>query len=291
MISDVRVINELVQRESAFIEPVLTEVRKVIVGQDGMVERIVIGLLTGGHVLLEGVPGLAKTLTVKTLCNTISAKFQRIQFTPDLLPADVIGTVIYNQQRGVHQQHRNMQRDGRRAASRGLRPLSRARVQARTFSSMGRQMEIRSLVSSMSSTILRNATPPFELVADGGANLRTRRYGSYHDNIVPQVEASGVGPSATLSATVLAPVSGHVGAESARQWAKTDTFSIYVQHGNGPRTTLASNVRSTDLVTSHDIKVPLKKGEITKVFYDRSGSAGVAGFPSGRTIEIVWNGN
>ncbi len=100
MYSDVRAINELVQRESAFIDPILHEVRKVIVGQDQMVERILIGLLTGGHVLLEGVPGLAKTLTVKTVANTVHAKFSRIQFTPDLLPADVVGTVIYNQQSG-----------------------------------------------------------------------------------------------------------------------------------------------------------------------------------------------
>jgi len=100
MYSDVRAINELVQRESAFIDTVLHEVRKVIVGQDHMVERIIIGLLTGGHVLLEGVPGLAKTLTVKTIASTISAQFQRIQFTPDLLPADVVGTVIYHQKTG-----------------------------------------------------------------------------------------------------------------------------------------------------------------------------------------------
>lgn len=100
MYSDVRVINDLVQRESAFVDPILHEVGKVIVGQEAMVERILIGLLTGGHVLLEGVPGLAKTLTVKTVCDTIHARFQRIQFTPDLLPADVVGTVIYNQQRG-----------------------------------------------------------------------------------------------------------------------------------------------------------------------------------------------
>ncbi len=100
MYSDVRAINELVQRESAFIDPILHEVRKVIVGQEQMVERILIGLLTGGHVLLEGVPGLAKTLTVKTVANTVHADFSRIQFTPDLLPADVVGTVIYNQQSG-----------------------------------------------------------------------------------------------------------------------------------------------------------------------------------------------
>jgi len=100
MSSDVRVITEMVQRESAFIDPILHEVQKVVVGQEEMVERILIGLLTGGHILLEGVPGLAKTLTVNTLCKTIHAKFQRIQFTPDLLPADVVGTVIYNQRSG-----------------------------------------------------------------------------------------------------------------------------------------------------------------------------------------------
>jgi MoxR-like ATPase len=100
MYSDVRAINELVERESAFIENITSEVAKVIVGQEHMVERLLIGLLTSGHVLLEGVPGLAKTLTVRTLCETVSAKFQRIQFTPDLLPADLVGTVIYNQQSG-----------------------------------------------------------------------------------------------------------------------------------------------------------------------------------------------
>jgi len=97
---DVRALNELVAKESSFVDKLLNEVGKVIVGQTYMVERILIGLLTGGHVLLEGVPGLAKTLTVRTLCDVISAKFARVQFTPDLLPADLIGTVIYNQQRG-----------------------------------------------------------------------------------------------------------------------------------------------------------------------------------------------
>jgi MoxR-like ATPase len=98
--SDVRALNELVAKESAFVDRISNEVGKVIVGQTYMVERILIGLLTGGHVLLEGVPGLAKTLTVRTLCDAISAKFARIHFTPDLLPADLIGTVIYNQQKG-----------------------------------------------------------------------------------------------------------------------------------------------------------------------------------------------
>ena len=97
---DVRALNELVAKESVFIERVTQEVGKVIVGQKSMIERILIGLLTGGHILLEGVPGLAKTLTVRSLCQAISAKFSRIQFTPDLLPADVVGTVIYNMQRG-----------------------------------------------------------------------------------------------------------------------------------------------------------------------------------------------
>ena len=94
---DVRVINELVHKQSAFVEKLTAEVGKVIVGQKAMIERILIGLLTGGHVLLEGVPGLAKTLTVKTLADALAMKFQRIQFTPDLLPADIVGTVIYNQ--------------------------------------------------------------------------------------------------------------------------------------------------------------------------------------------------
>jgi MoxR-like ATPase len=96
---DVRVINEMVQQQSAFVENLSAEVGKVIVGQKPMVDRILIGLLTGGHVLLEGVPGLAKTLTVKTLADALSMKFSRVQFTPDLLPADIVGTVIYNQSR------------------------------------------------------------------------------------------------------------------------------------------------------------------------------------------------
>jgi MoxR-like ATPase len=96
---DVRVINEMVQQQSAFVDNLTAEVGKVIVGQKAMVDRILIGLLTGGHVLLEGVPGLAKTLTVKTLADALSMKFSRVQFTPDLLPADITGTVIYNQSR------------------------------------------------------------------------------------------------------------------------------------------------------------------------------------------------
>jgi len=97
---DVRALNELVAKESGFLGDLTAEVGKVIVGQTYMIERILIGLLCGGHVLLEGVPGLAKTLTVKTLCDAIGAKFSRIQFTPDLLPADLIGTVIYNNAKG-----------------------------------------------------------------------------------------------------------------------------------------------------------------------------------------------
>jgi len=97
---DVRALNEAIAKESAFVDDLITEVGKVIVGQTYMIERILIGLLSSGHVLLEGVPGLAKTLTVKTLCDTIEAQFARVQFTPDLLPADLIGTVIYNHQEG-----------------------------------------------------------------------------------------------------------------------------------------------------------------------------------------------
>jgi MoxR-like ATPase len=96
-----RALTELVQAESKFIDDILSEVGKVIVGQPTMVERLLIGLLARGHVLLEGVPGLAKTLTVRTLCDVIQAQFARIQFTPDLLPADLIGTVIYRPQDGT----------------------------------------------------------------------------------------------------------------------------------------------------------------------------------------------
>ncbi len=97
---DVRGMNEMVAKESAFVDDLIAEVGKVVVGQTYMVERLLVGLLTGGHVLLEGVPGLAKTLTVRTICEAISAEFSRIQFTPDLLPADLIGTTIYNQKTG-----------------------------------------------------------------------------------------------------------------------------------------------------------------------------------------------
>ncbi len=89
-------INERVQRESAFMESLMREMQKVIVGQSYLLDRLLIGLLANGHILLEGVPGLAKTLAVKTFADTIKTTFKRIQFTPDLLPADLIGTMIYN---------------------------------------------------------------------------------------------------------------------------------------------------------------------------------------------------
>lgn len=93
-------LNEKIKRESEFIDVLFNEIGKVIVGQKDMVERLVIGLLGNGHVLLEGVPGLAKTLAIKSLSTSMKAKFQRLQFTPDLLPADLIGTLIYNQKEG-----------------------------------------------------------------------------------------------------------------------------------------------------------------------------------------------
>ena len=93
-----RELGAMVERESSFVDLVTAETGKVVIGQSYMIERILIGLLTGGHCLIEGVPGLAKTLTVKTLSQTIHASFQRIQFTPDLLPADITGTTIYNMQ-------------------------------------------------------------------------------------------------------------------------------------------------------------------------------------------------
>ena len=94
---DIQELNEKIQDQSIFVQKLKSELGKVIVGQQYMVDRLLIGLLSNGHVLLEGVPGLAKTLTIKSLAQAVDAKFSRIQFTPDLLPADVVGTMIYNQ--------------------------------------------------------------------------------------------------------------------------------------------------------------------------------------------------
>lgn len=96
---DIRRLNEKIKQSSQFIDRLRDEVGRVIIGQQYMIDRLLIGLLSNGHVLLEGVPGLAKTLSIKSLSQAINAKFSRIQFTPDLLPADVIGTLIYNQQK------------------------------------------------------------------------------------------------------------------------------------------------------------------------------------------------
>ena len=95
-IVDIKAINEKIEKESAFVDILSLEMNKVIVGQKNMVERLLIGLLGKGHILLEGVPGLAKTLAINTLSQAVKGSFSRIQFTPDLLPADVIGTMIYN---------------------------------------------------------------------------------------------------------------------------------------------------------------------------------------------------
>ena len=100
MTYDLKAINEKVRQESVFVQALMSEVGKVIVGQRYMVERLLIGILGNGHLLLEGVPGLAKTMAVKTLASCVKASFHRIQFTPDLLPADVIGTLIYNPKEG-----------------------------------------------------------------------------------------------------------------------------------------------------------------------------------------------
>jgi MoxR-like ATPase len=101
MQTGISAINEEVQKASAFVRPLFSEIGKVIVGQSYLVERLTIGLLANGHVLLEGVPGLAKTLSVKSLAACLNVKFSRLQFTPDMLPADVIGTQVYNPQSGA----------------------------------------------------------------------------------------------------------------------------------------------------------------------------------------------
>ena len=94
---DLQLLNEQIQKESKFVQKIQTELSKVLIGQENMVHRLLIGLLSDGHILLEGVPGLAKTLAVKSLAQSINTKFHRLQFTPDLLPSDLIGTLIYNQ--------------------------------------------------------------------------------------------------------------------------------------------------------------------------------------------------
>ena len=105
-VTGVRQINEEVEQEALFLQDLIAEIRKAVVGQDTLVERVLIGLLADGHVLLEGVPGLAKTLLVKSLAQTIQAHFSRVQFTPDLLPADLIGTQIYNPRTSVFSVHK-----------------------------------------------------------------------------------------------------------------------------------------------------------------------------------------
>ena len=101
MDADIRELTLRIEREAELADRILTEAGKIVVGQKYMLERLLIGLFSNGHVLLEGVPGLAKTLTIKTLAATVSAQFQRIQFTPDLLPADLVGTLVYNQKDGA----------------------------------------------------------------------------------------------------------------------------------------------------------------------------------------------
>ena len=97
--AELNALTEIIENESSFADQLITEISKVIVGQRYMIERLVIGLLCNGHILLEGVPGLAKTTSVQSLAAAISTTFNRIQFTPDLLPADLIGTLVYNPQK------------------------------------------------------------------------------------------------------------------------------------------------------------------------------------------------
>lgn len=103
--SSVQQLNERIRREAGFLQPVLTETNRIMVGQERLLNRLLIALLCNSHILIEGVPGLAKTLAVRTLAGTIGAKFQRIQFTPDLLPADLIGTQVYNPRTGEFAPH------------------------------------------------------------------------------------------------------------------------------------------------------------------------------------------
>ncbi|MEI6197061.1 MAG: AAA family ATPase, partial [Verrucomicrobiota bacterium] len=102
----IQAINEAVRQNSAWVAPLRQEISRVLVGQKNLVDRLLVGLVTNGHILLEGVPGLAKTLALKTLASATEMKFQRLQFTPDMLPADIVGTMIYNPREGTfHTKH------------------------------------------------------------------------------------------------------------------------------------------------------------------------------------------
>jgi MoxR-like ATPase len=101
MTTDLVALQQTIKDKSEFLDRITSEISKVIIGQRPMVDRLLVGLLSNGHVLLEGVPGLAKTLAVKTIARTVQASFQRIQFTPDLLPADLVGTLVFNQKEGT----------------------------------------------------------------------------------------------------------------------------------------------------------------------------------------------
>ncbi|MBR5432374.1 MAG: AAA family ATPase, partial [Bacteroidales bacterium] len=103
---NIQELNERIQKESAFVDLLTMQMGKVIVGQKHLVENLLIGLLANGHILLEGVPGLAKTLAINTLSQAVNAKFSRIQFTPDLLPADLLGTLIYSQKKELFEVHK-----------------------------------------------------------------------------------------------------------------------------------------------------------------------------------------
>ena len=103
---NIKQLNERIQQESSFVDMLTLEMGKVIIGQKGLVDNLLIGLLSGGHILLEGVPGLAKTLAINTLAQAVNAKFSRIQFTPDLLPADVVGTLVYSQKKEDFEVHK-----------------------------------------------------------------------------------------------------------------------------------------------------------------------------------------
>ena len=98
---DLAELKDSIKEESKFINDINTSIRKVIIGQDDLIEKLILAILTDGHVFLEGVPGLAKTLTINSLAKLIDTKFQRLQFTPDLLPADILGTLIYNPKEGT----------------------------------------------------------------------------------------------------------------------------------------------------------------------------------------------
>lgn len=152
-----------------------------------------------------------------------------------------------------------------------------------------REKKIKETGKNMELFILEDKdVPEMEFFAEAGTKVKVVRH--WRENKIPYIEVGGLGSSGLLRGSLLLPVSGHVGTENARKWAKTDTYQLFLEPKQGKAWSLVGKAKSLDLITLHEIELPLKKGEPMKLTYHRSGSGGPAGFPEGRIIEILWDG-